>query len=370
MIQQASHIIRMTFLLLLIFSCSVSDDIRFEENERQYVYFMVTHGPTTDVGFWGDVFEGTQEKADELNVDVIPLHPIIESSGELLNAQMEQAILADPPGILATIWGDGMPEVVQAANSASIPVAAINVYPDPEFFGPGKAEFLFYSGQNDSIVGIDGSNAIICASEGERLINGLCNGISPESIYDSIVESEQIAVVCIIHQQSGGVISRCNAAQNLFINDYGHSQNDFYTISWDESVPGSSVEAIETFFNQSAIANYHRLFIMANGPVTIDAYNTATIPQVTRDKATIGTFNTSSSICTALLEGEVAYASSQGQDFQGKMALDYLHYYILHGDLPPEGVAPDGSTDERWTVSPDGYPWYKTGPTLYYDACP
>ncbi|MCO7226996.1 substrate-binding domain-containing protein [Pleionea sp. CnH1-48] len=358
-------------LTVLLASCSVDDnDIGVNTGDSKFVYFIVTHGPTTDVGFWGDVFDGTLEKADELDVDVIPLHPVIESSGELLNQQMSQAVQATPPGIIGTIWGDGMAAVVEQANQLNIPVAAINVYPDPSEFGTGKAEFLLYSGQNDIIAGIDGSHALICSSIGERLNNGTCAGEDPQQVFDTLRESENIAIVCVIHQQSGGVISRCNAVRDLFVSQYNIPAEDFNIVTWDESIPGASVQAFNDFFNDNAQSVYDRFLMMASGPTTVDSYRAATINQSIRDKVVIGAFNTSASVCQALANGEIAYTSGQGQKQQGKKALDYLHYFVLNGSLPPEGMGTDGMPDANWTISPDGYRWYKTGPTIFYDQCP
>lgn len=363
-------LIGLIFLLLLP-GCRVDDrSTLLGSDDAAYTYFMVTHGPTTDVGFWGDVFQGTLAKAEQLGVAVIPLHPVIAASGELLNAQMRQAIAARPPGIIATIWGEGMPDVVKQANALGIPIAAINVYPDPSQYGPGKAEFLLYSGQNDVIVGVDGATALICSSAGKRLTNGDCEGTSPQTLFNALQGTDTVAVVCMIHQQSAGVISRCASAQTTFIDTYGLPASQFYPLSWDEAVPGDNVAKIQAFFNDPAVSGYSRFLIFANGPNTIDAYKTASIPDRIRAAAVIGVFNTSSAVCQALANREIAWASGQGQKEQGKMALDYLHYYVHHRTLPPLGQAPDGSADPRWIQSPDGYYWYKTGPEMFYDRCP
>lgn len=131
-----------------------------DPGSAKLTYYLVTHGPTTDVGFWGEVYAPALERARELGIELIPLHPATEVTGAQLNMHMQTAIDARPAGIIATLWGDGMVDVVRAGNRAGIPIAAVNVRPDAHEYqrqgsasdvptDPTRGGFLFYSGQDD-----------------------------------------------------------------------------------------------------------------------------------------------------------------------------------------------------------------------------
>lgn len=353
-------------------SCSVNDqDLRTSDREVHQVYFMVTHGPTTDAGFWGDVLLGTLDKARELGVEVIPLHPAVEASGALLNEQMLQAINVNPPGIIATIWGEGMPDTVKVANAQGIPIAAINVYPDPSVFGEGagKAHFLLYAGQNDGLAAVDVTHGIICSTVDKKLINDMCEEQSVHDTFVQISSDKKLRAVCIVHQQSAGVLTRCAAMKQTMLTEFGMSESEYHEISWDEATPGAGVQAINDYFNDALLADVDHFLVMANGPNGIEPYLAADLPDPVKAKVVLGTFDTSPAICASLTNATIRFASAQGHQDQGKMALDYLHYYVENGVLPPAGKDPRGQDDPRWIVSPDGFHWYKTGPQLLYERC-
>jgi len=358
-------------LVIFLYGCDVNDkEIQVERERGEFVYFMVTHGPTTDVGFWGEVFSETQAMATQLNVNVVALHPVIETSGDLLNEQMQQAINAQPPGIIATIWGDGMPEIVKQANAHGIPIAAINVYPDPEFFGVGKAEFLFYSGQNDVLAAVDVTLGLICSAVGQRMENGSCENAQPQDILDHLTATQQVRAVCIIHQQSAGVLSRCESMRKTLVEDMNLPASSYSAITWDEATPGAGIVAISTYFDDPSIADVDLFLVMATGNNGIEPFLAAELSAGIKSKIKLVSFDTTEVICNALFSGDIIFASGQGHREQGKKALELLHFYVTQGFLPEAGIDVNGEIDNNWIISPDGYPWYKTGPVLFYGACP
>jgi len=356
--------------------CACGDDGNTQPRET---YYLVSHGPTTDVGFWGEVFDAAEAVATRLGVDIEPLHPAVETTGAELNALMRQAVDARPAGIIATIWGDGMPAEVMRANQADIPVAAINVYPDVADYGPvaldgtappGKAGFLLYSGQNDADAADEVARSLVClGGAGAMYTDGSCGGTSVADAWTALTNGATVRAVCIIHQQSAGVLTRCEAMKAV-MNEVGLPAAQYEEITWNEAVPDAGKTAVQAYFADPARADVDHFLVMSNGPNGAAAYLAADIAADVEAKIVIGTFDTSDAICDALTSGALRFASSQGHRDQAAMALAYLHHYV-HGDrtLPEPGKAPDGSDDARWTTSADNYRWYKTGPQLL-TQCP
>jgi ABC-type sugar transport system substrate-binding protein len=343
------------------------------------VYFLVTHGPTTDIGFWGEVLAGADETAGALGVTVEPLHPVVASSGAELDEQMQRAVDADPAGIIATVWGDGMADRVRAANAAAIPVAAINVYPDPTQYamlGPdgaapdGKAGFILYAGQNDALAAVDVADALVCrAGAGQGFAGGRCDTATVADAWTALAAGHTVRAVCIIHQQSAGVLTRCQAMEATLV-ALGLPDGAFDRIRWSESVPGAGPQAITAYFAAPAQAGVDRFLVLSNGHNGLAAYVGAGLDASVKARVTLGTFDVSDLICHELDLGEAVFASVQGPRDQARMALGYLYDYVHdQGALPAAGKAPDGSDDPSWTTSPDGYRWYRTGPQLI-TRCP
>lgn len=355
--------------LTLISSCDVDDQgYQLTTENENFVYFLVTHGPSTDFGFWGDVLVETRSKAEQLGVGLVPLHPVVEASGELLNAQVSQAISANPPGIVATIWGDGMPEIVKQANASNIPVAAINVYPDPVEYGEGKAEFLLYAGQNDALAAEDVTSALICGAMNLRFDSGTCEGQSVADVF-TLLNAGNLHAICFISQQSEGVFTRCRAMKSLLLNQLGLDETQYTDLVWNETIIGKGADSISGLLNSLDNSGVENIIILSQGNSTAGSYVEANISGNLASKITIGTFDISPLICDAIDSGLLLFASDQGHKLQGQMALDYLHFFVTNSRLPELGIAPNGNKDERWILSPDGYPWYKTGPNLLYERC-
>jgi len=353
---------------VFISSCNVDDrDIKQTQINQDFVYYLVTHGPSTDAGFWGDVLTEARQKAEQLGVGLVPLHPAQESSGEQLNAQLRQAIMANPPGIIATVWGEGMQQVIIEANMANIPVAAINVYPTPEEYATGEANLLLYAGQNDYLAAKDVVSALICGALDLKYEQQSCEGLSVTEAFERLQAQESLHTVCLIPQQSGGILSRCQAMRDMLLDELLLSSDQFTELVWNEAIVGEGATAIKEFVDSHPSTT--KFLILSQGHSATSSYVGAELPSEQADKIVFGTFDLSSLICEALVEGTVLFASDQGHKLQGKMALDYLHFFVLNGYLPEAGKAVTGENDERWQVSPDGFPWYKTGPNLLYGSC-
>jgi ABC-type sugar transport system substrate-binding protein len=338
------------------------------------IYYLVTHGATTDVGFWGEVLAGGDEQAAQLGVEIEPLHPVSMSSGAELDDDLQQAIDAAPAGIIATVWGDGMIDKVRAANTAAIPLAALNVYPDPAQYGAlaadgtapaGKGGLVLYSGQNDAIAAVDVTHGLVChAGVGKSLVDGSCEGTSIADAWSALTTGHTVRAVCILHQQSAGVVTRCNTMEHILTAELGLPADAFDRVAWDESIPNAGRTAIASYFGDPAHAGVDRFVVLANGHNGVSAYVGAELSAAVKSKVTLATFDVSDLICQELVNGELAFASAQGQRDQARMALAYLYAFVHDHALPADGQRPDGSADGNWTTSPDGFRWYRTGPQL------
>lgn len=371
--------VALVVLAVQVIGCS--DD---GESDSASTYYFVTHGPTTDVGFWGDVLGGATATATQLGVGLVALHPAVETTGEALNSLMRQAVEAEPTGIVGTLWGDGMTAIIRDANQRNVPVAAVNVYPDPAEYAasPGgdvsaaasesEALFVLYSGQNDAVAAVDVTDGMVCHASTGTLINsaGECaDGETRAAAWSQLQSNGAIVGVCIVHQEAASVLTRCATFRERLTQHYGLASTAVYEISWDESVAGAGKAAIEAFFAGLDTATVATILVLSNGPGGAAPYMAAAIDQATVDMITVGTFDTSDTICAALQNGRIAFASSQGQKVQGAAALEYLHQYVTGGVLPESGRNPGGADEPRWTRSEDGYPWFKTGPDLL-SRCP
>ncbi|WP_144395342.1 substrate-binding domain-containing protein [Pleionea sediminis] len=358
----------MLILSCLLFSCSVDDsDISLPQISEDEVYYLVSHGPSTDAGFWRDVLTEARISAEELGVGLIPLHPATETSGALLNFQMNQAVDANPPGIVGTVWGEGMQEVIFKANDLEIPVAAINVYPNPTEYTDGTANLLLYSGQNDYLAARDIAMGLVCATAGLRFANNRCGERTVQDVFNEFYSIYTIEVVCLVHQQADSVFQRCNGFKDVLVDELLLPIEQYSEITWNASNLGEGAQQVEAYY--ASKPDIERFLIISQGTTATADYLAANLSNEEIAKTKIAAFDTSSILCDALDSGRLEFLSGQGHRLQGKKALEYLYYYVKNGELPVEGMGPDGNPDPRWIVSPDGYPWYKTGPNLLYDDC-
>ena len=115
-----------------------------------YTFYFVTHGVVGDP-WWAPVIAGAQDAAKLLGVTVhyvgLPVWSL-----EILVANLEAAILAEPDGIILTITSYiALDETARMAIAKGIPIIAVNV-PDPRPKGE-RIPYLAYIGQDEFMAG-------------------------------------------------------------------------------------------------------------------------------------------------------------------------------------------------------------------------
>jgi hypothetical protein len=336
----------------------------------------VTHGPTTDVGFWGEVYEPALRRAHELGVELVPLHPATEVTGAQLNMHMRTAVDARPAGILATLWGAGMVEVVREANRAAIPIAAINVRPDASEYerqqrasdlpeSSEKGGFLFYSGQDDFTSALTMTRSLVCQRARGVLAaddTTCADGETTVAEAWAALEAEgPVRTGCLVHQLVLPCFQRCAAFLQVV---EGLGATSYEQIEWTASVPGAGEAAVRAFLTRPENQAASSLLVLGCGPLSTEILR-ATFSSVPDNLAYV-TFDTTEVVCEGLETGQVTLTSGQGHRLQAVRALEYLHHYVTQGELPAEGESPDGGQDLRWT-SDAQYRLYATGPELISD---
>ena len=331
-------------------------------------FYMVTHGASTNQGFWGNVLTGANEEAQDAGVTLIPLHPATEVTGEQLDILMDQAIAAKPDGILATIWGDGMTQRVAAANAAGIPVAAINVYPDSTAYSAtgagGKAKFVLYSGQQDYDAATATTDALICSASGAGTLTGDHCGTTTLAAAYTLAKVGSLAVAVFKNESSGGVNARQQAMiDRIRVLDASATVD---VVEWDRNLPGDDNAKISAFFALPRVSGAAHVIVMsasADAIVPLAAYLAAHASATTTLAA--GVFDKPTNACTGFTAGWLKFWVDQNESDQGRKALRYLNTFIKTGALPAAGKDTQGTDDAAWTTSVDGYPWYRTGPRFH-----
>jgi ABC-type sugar transport system substrate-binding protein len=335
-------------------------------------FYLVTHGRSTDSGFWGSVFRPAEEKAAELGVELIPLHPATETTGEALNVLVDQALAAKPAGIIATVWGEGMESRIRAANAAKIPVVTINVFPDSKVYGrPGngtRAELLMYVGQQDYDAALTGTRALICKAGANELLDGSkCATKTVEEAFAAVKAKGPVVASCLLFEQTPGVLARCAAMSTVLT-----ALDPTLTVTkveWDGTKTGEGETAIRAYFNQTAVKAATTALVLATGEIAVAPYAASDLGTAVESKVKMMAFDLGGPVCGMLGNGRLTFAIGQGEKDQATQSLVYLHHYLKEGKLPEPGKTPAGGSDPRWARSDDGLPWFKTGPAIV-EKCP
>jgi simple sugar transport system substrate-binding protein len=271
-------------------------------------YYYVTHGSPTDNDFWGAVQKGVQDAEAVYGVRVEYLNPPQENDEATLNTLLQQAIAAKPTGIAVTVH-DSLAATLASAKTAGIPVIAINTRPSSSI---PVDNYLTYVGQDDSVAATDASNRLLslAADQNKTVTNA----------------------VCLMHENSPGLIARCAAFKALFgdadasgapTTAIGHTQQIF-----DASTAPAAEGAYLDQHSTETIA------VLSCGTGAASAYLSALQSRPSLEPIA-GTFDSSPEITAGLAAGQFSFWVDQQQYLQGYMPLPLFDAYNRTGEIPP-----------------------------------
>ncbi len=294
---------------LVLAACSSSSTstpaVKRSSAPASMTVYMVTHACPSDA-FWPPVFNGAQDAASALGVD---LHIIRFTSAQCGSipaevSNLETAIDAHPGGIITTIpSATAFSSALHKAASESIPVIAVNTVPHDN--SQSVNPYLAYVGQSNYQAGIGAGNEAISEFH-------LAKGATV-----AIVDHEPFNISLTSREQ--GIESAFNSA-------------------------GVKYTIVNTTDNPSAGASTVQAFITVHPTVTtyLSLGTTGTTQIVTAlqqvgklKKINVGGFDLDSATLHYIQQGEVRFTVDQQPFLQGYDSVKEL--YLLH----QYGVAPE-----------------------------
>ena len=282
------------------------------EPDKPLKFIAVQHARCAWDSFWCTVEEGIAQAAADTGAEVTVLGPDsfdLNRVAELI----DQAVAAQPDGILLTYTDSRFKAPVERALEAGIPVVAYNAGQGPEVDGVG---YLTYLGQDEYLGGYEGGRRLAAAAgSGSHL--GVC-----------------------INQQVGhvGLDARCQG----FVDALGEA---------GIGVAGSSgVLAVsdDAAASQQTISDFHAanpdvdifLTLGPNGATPFYAF----VEQegLMDDDFVHGTFDLNASIAQNIRAGRTEFGIDQQPFLQGYGAVTILYLNHRFRAVPPTSVTPTG----------------------------
>ena len=282
------------------------------EPDKPLQFIAVQHARCAWDSFWCTVEEGVNQAAADTGAEVTILGPDsfdLNRVAELI----DQAVAAQPDGILLTYSDSRFKAPVQRALDAGIPVVAYNAGQGPEMDG---VDYLTYLGQDEYLGGYEGGRRLVAAAG-----SGAHMG------------------VCINHQVGHvGLDARCQG----FVDALGEA---------GIGVAGSSgVLAIsdDAAASQQTISDFHAgnpdvdIFLTLGPNGVTPFYAFVEQEGMMDDDFSHGTFDLSESIAQNIRSGRTEFGIDQQPFLQGYGAVTILYLNHRFRAVPPTSVTPTG----------------------------
>ena len=300
-------------------------------------YFAIQHGRCDWDTFWCTVEAGIRAAADDTGVDITILAPDsfdVAREAELL----EQAIAAQPDGIMVTFPNDQLRSSIQRALDANIPVIVYNAGTGPINDNLG---YLTYLGQDEYAGGFQGGQRLAAAA-GAGNHKGICinQNVGQTSLRDrcqGFVDALREAGIPVAASQQAqeGVLGLSNTGAEA-----QQTISDFYAANQD-------VDIFLTLGPNGASPFYS--FVDDQG--------------LTDDQFEHGTFDFSPSIAENIRSGRTLFGIDQQPYLQGYGGLTWLYLISLYQVVPPDPVTATGPgfiTTSNINLIPADAAGYKT----------
>ena len=277
-----------TMLVLAGCSGTGQDDEGAESSqEADLTIAVVTHGAPDDA-FWTVVQNGAERAGEDLNVAVeYNSSDDVVRQAELIDTAVSQEVdglvvsMADP---------DGLREAVTSAVDAGIPVVTINSGLDQ------SAQFgaITHVGQSETLAG--------------------------EAAGEKFNELGATKLICVVHEAANiGLQQRCDGARSTFQGDVENLQVD-----------GTDRNAVsETVLAELQSDDSVDGVLALNADVALGAVQA--VGDAGRE-VTVGTFDLSSDLLSAVEAGDVAFAVDQQPYLQGYLGVQFLYLKNINGN--------------------------------------
>jgi len=257
-------------------------------NTPRITLAMVTHGAPGDT-YWDLVRKGAEAAAAKDNVELkYSSDPQAPNQANLVQSAVDSKVA----GIAVTLAKpDAMAPAVKAAQTASIPVVALNAG-IADYKGMGIQE---YFGQDENLAG---------QAAGKRLN-----------------DEGAKHVVCVIHEQGNvSLESRCAGVKQTFkgtLENLNVNGTDMPSVAATIGAKLQQDSSIDTLLTLGA-------------PFALTAVQAV---QNANSKAKVVTFDTNAALVGAIKSGDVQWAVDQQPYLQGYAAIDALWLYLNNGSL-------------------------------------
>ena len=300
--------------------------------DKRLRFIAVQHARCAWDSFWCTVEAGIMQAAEDTGADVTILGPDSFDLNRVAEL-VDQAVAAQPDGILMTYTDSRFKEPVERALAAGIPVIAYNAGQGPEKDGVG---YLTYLGQDEYLGGYEGGRRLVAAA-----------GMGTHK------------AVCI-NQAVGhvGLDARCQGFADALAEAGIPMAGSTGVLGIGDDVAASQ-QTISDFY----AANPDIDLFMTLGP------NGATpfygfVEQEGLDDADFvhGTFDFNESIAANIRSGRTEFGIDQQPYLQGYGAVTLLYLNHRFRAVPPTSVTPTGPgfiTQENLDILPAGVDEYR-----------
>lgn len=286
----------LTFMAVGVLSAAIAQEGVPDRSEIEII--VVSHGAAADP-FWSVAENGVSQAAEDMGVNVEYRAPEtfdMPRMAQLLDA----AVASEPDGLVVTIPdADALGDSIRAAVEAGIPVFSMNSGSDVyEELG-----VMRHVGQTEYEAGL---------GAGERMADA---GVT--------------SALCVNHETGNVALDlRCEGFTDGLGED---AQVEVLSVSTD---PTEIRNAVQAALTRSADING----ILALGPVSAEPTLEALRANGGAGEIEFGTFDLSTTVLEALVDGEMSFAIDQQQYLQGYLPIVFLTNYIQYGLLPGNDV--------------------------------
>ena len=259
---------------------------------------VVTHGQASSA-FWAIVRNGIDAAARQSSVTINYRSPDVYNV-DRMRRLIDEAVAAEPDGLIVSITSDEVVPSVRAASEAGIPVVSINSGSDVF----RRAGALAHVGQPEARAGAAAGRRMAAAG----VSNGLC-----------------------VNQEVGneGLDLRCAGFARAMRRAGGRSR----VLSVDTKDAEGTRTSIATTVSEERI----------DGVLTLNSAGGEAALAVLPERVELGTFDMTPAILEAVREGRIMFAIDQQPYLQGYLPVVFLAERARHGLFPGQGqVIPTG----------------------------
>jgi simple sugar transport system substrate-binding protein len=260
---------------------------------KQPPIWVVTPGQATSA-FWTIVRNGIEAARRQMGVDVVYRSPDIYDV-DIMRELIEQAVAAEPDGLVVSIPSPELEAPIRAAVRAGIPVVSINSGSDVA----RRAGTLAHIGQPEELAGYEA---------GKRLVTAGAH-----------------TAICVNHEVGNAGLDRRCAGFSRALREAGGS---------------SRVIAIDT--NRDLDGSRERIRRASSRPgvdavLTLNNQGGELAAEVAPACSVLGTFDYSPALLRAVRSGRVEFAVDQQPYLQGYLPVVFLTELARHGLFPAQG---------------------------------